>query len=131
MKLRPSDAAVREAFLARAMSYDRRERILLPARLVPVIRVGPGGASSTMDSAAAEEPLDVRLHGRSFAVIMRTPGDERALAAGFLLSERIIRSAADIGAIEHCRHPDQTRAEGLAGRDRGGRGDFGADEPGD
>src|SRR5207302_4684592 len=39
-----------------------------------------------------------------------TPGDERALAAGFLLSERIITSAADIGAIEHCRHPDETKA---------------------
>ena len=68
------------------------------------------GASRTTDAAAAEEPLDVRLHGRSFAVIMRTPGEERALAAGFLLSERIIRTAADIGAIEHCRHPDQTKA---------------------
>ena len=56
---------------------------------------------------AIEEPLDVRLHGQPFAVIMRTPGDDRALAAGFLLSEGVIRSAADIGAVEHCRHPDQ------------------------
>lgn len=109
-ELRLSDAAVRESFLARALSYERRARTLTPARLVRVIRVGPGGASSTTDSAAAEEPLDVRLHGRSFAVIMRTPGDERALVAGFLLSERIIRSAADVGAIEHCRHPDHTTA---------------------
>lgn len=66
--------------------------------------------SRTSDVAAAEEPLDVRLHGRSFAVIMRTPGEDRALAAGFLLSERIVRSADDIGAIEHCRHPDLTKA---------------------
>jgi FdhD protein len=83
---------------------------LAPTREVIVTRVGPSGATRTRDLAAAEEPLDVRLHGRSFAVIMRTPGEDRALAAGFLLSERIIRSAADIGAIEHCRHPDQTRA---------------------
>jgi len=75
-----------------------------------VTRIGPGGTTRTRDLAAAEEPLDVRLHGRSFAVIMRTPGEDRALVAGFLLSERIIRSAADIGAIEHCRHPDQSRA---------------------
>jgi FdhD protein len=75
-----------------------------------VTRIGPGGTTRTRDLAAAEEPLDVRLHGRSFAVIMRTPGEDRALAAGFLLSERIIRSAADIGAIEHCRHPDESRA---------------------
>jgi FdhD protein len=83
---------------------------LTPTREVEVTRVGPAGAVRTRDLAAAEEPLDVRLHGRSFAVIMRTPGEDRALAAGFLLSERIIASAADIGAIEHCRHPDQTRA---------------------
>jgi FdhD protein len=109
-EIRLADASVRDAFLARARSYDAREGTLAPARMVPVIRVGPDGASSTTDAAAAEEPLDVRLHGRSFAVIMRTPGEERALAAGFLLSERIIRSAADIGAIEHCRHPDDSRA---------------------
>jgi FdhD protein len=83
---------------------------LAPTRDVAVTRVASGGVTRTRDVAAAEEPLDVRLHGRSFAVIMRTPGEDRALAAGFLLSERIIRSAADIGAIEHCRHPDQTRA---------------------
>lgn len=83
---------------------------LTPTRDVAVIRIGPDGATRTRDVAAAEEPLDVRLHGRSFAVIMRTPGEDRPLAAGFLLSERIIRSAADIGAIEHCRHPDQSRA---------------------
>jgi formate dehydrogenase accessory protein FdhD len=105
-----ADAAVREGFLQRAMAYDRRERTLTPSRLVPVVRVGPEGVSRTTDAAAAEEPLDVRLHGRSFAVIMRTPGEDRALAAGFLLSERIIRSADDIGAIEHCRHPDQRKA---------------------
>ena len=109
-EMRLADAAVRDAFLAGALAYAHGERTLAPARLVPVIRVGPAGASRTTDAAAAEEPLDVRLHGRSFAVIMRTPGDERALAAGFLLSERIIRSAADIGAIEHCRHPDETKA---------------------
>ena len=83
---------------------------LAPTRDVAVTRVALGGVTRTRDVAAAEEPLDVRLHGRSFAVIMRTPGEDRALAAGFLLSERIIRSAADVGAIEHCRHPDQTRA---------------------
>jgi FdhD protein len=83
---------------------------LAPTRDVAVTRVAAGGITRTRDVAAAEEPLDVRLHGRSFAVIMRTPGEDRALAAGFLLSERIIRTAADIGAVEHCRHPDQSRA---------------------
>jgi FdhD protein len=83
---------------------------LRPTREVSVTRIAADGVTRTRDFAAAEEPLDVRLHGRSFAIIMRTPGEDRALAAGFLLAERIIRSAADIGAIEHCRHPDQSRA---------------------
>ncbi len=68
-------------------------------------RAGRGPAGPTRDLAAVEEPLEVRLHGQPFAVIMRTPGEDRALAAGFLLSEGVVRTADDIGAVEHCRHP--------------------------
>lgn len=80
---------------------------LTPSREVAVTRVTSAGLTRTRDAVAAEEPLDIRLHGRSFAVIMRTPGEDRALAVGFLLSERVIHTANDIGAVEHCRHPDQ------------------------
>lgn len=103
---RLADTATRIRFLERASAYGG----LRPTRFVPVVRVDAGGVSATTDVAAAEEPLDIRLHGRSFAIIMRTPGEDRALAAGFLLSERVIRSAGDIGAVEHCRHPDQLKA---------------------
>ena len=103
---RLADRETRIRFLERASAYGG----LRPTRFVPVVRADKDGVRVTTDVAAAEEPLDIRLHGRSFAVIMRTPGEDRALAAGFLLSERIIRSADDIGAIEHCRHPDQTKA---------------------
>jgi FdhD protein len=69
--------------------------------------VGPNFSSATHDDAAAtEEPLEVRLHGKPFAVIMRTPGADRDLAAGFLFAEGVITSAADVGAIEQCRHPE-------------------------
>jgi FdhD protein len=74
---------------------------------VAVTRVGAAGAEHVEDLAAAEEPLDIRLHGESFAIVMRTPGEDQALAAGFLFSERVIRAAGDIGAVEHCRHPDR------------------------
>ena len=64
------------------------------------------------DCAAVEEPLEIRLHGRPFSVIMRTPGADRELAAGFLLAERVIRDADDLGTIEYCTAPDaQGRAE--------------------
>jgi FdhD protein len=82
---------------------------LTPMRKVTVTRVGRGMPAAREDVAAAEEPLDIRLQGQSFAIVMRTPGDDRALAAGFLFSERVIRRSADIGAVEHCRHPDQTK----------------------
>jgi FdhD protein len=81
-----------------------------PTRPVRVVRVSSGGSRADNDRAATEEQLDVRLHDRSFAIIMRTPGQDRELAAGFLLTERIIRSADDLGAVEHCRHPDHTPA---------------------
>lgn len=54
------------------------------------------------DRAAVEEPLEIRLHGRPFSVTMRTPGADRELAAGFLLAERVLRTADDLGTIEYC-----------------------------
>lgn len=47
--------------------------------------------------------MEVRVNGASFAVIMRTPGADRDLAAGFLLAEDVIRSADEIGTIEYCQ----------------------------
>ncbi|CAN5582661.1 formate dehydrogenase accessory sulfurtransferase FdhD [soil metagenome] len=86
-------------------SLDRP--LLEPFRKVRVTRVGRGGPDGVADDlAAAEEPLEVRLHGRPFAVIMRTPGRDRELAAGFLLSEGIIGGPSDVGAVEQCRHPE-------------------------
>ena len=88
---------------------DRLRPERRPYVSVPVTVVGRAarGADGKHDLAAVEEPLEVRLHGQPFAVIMRTPGEDRALAAGFLLSEGVVRSADDIGAVEHCRHPDR------------------------
>lgn len=55
-----------------------------------------------------EEPLEIRLNGRSLAVIMRTPGHDHELACGFLFSEGIIQSHDDILSIE-----DAVDADGL------------------
>src|SRR5256885_14844448 len=71
-------------------------------RSVEVTRVRDGVRAGDRDRAATEEPLEVRLHNRPFAVVMRTPGADRELAAGFLLAERVVTSADDLGAIAHC-----------------------------
>lgn len=62
-----------------------------------------------LDSLAVEEPLEIQLgygpaHARqtkSISVTMRTPGNDFELAAGFLITEGVIRDANDIDRIAH------------------------------
>lgn len=69
----------------------------------PVIRYAAGQrALEEPDQVAAEEPLEIRVEGHSVAVVMRTPGHDRELAAGFLVTENLLRSAADIFDITQC-----------------------------
>src|SRR5712692_9235137 len=84
-------------------------------RPVTIVRVRGRARAADVDRAAVEEPLEIRLHDRPFAVIMRTPGADRELAAGFLLAERVIRSADDLGTVAHCTD------RGDAGPARAGR----------
>ena len=62
----------------------------------------PGGAAARADLLAAEEPLGIRVDGTALTVTMRTPGDDIELAAGFLVSEAIVRSPGDIVEIKLC-----------------------------
>ena len=57
---------------------------------------------SRCDHLACEEPLEIRVRGRSIAVTMRTPGNDDELAAGFLLTEGIVRQRADITGSAEC-----------------------------
>ncbi len=63
-----------------------------------------GAWSVREDVLTAEEPLEIRVaHAGAkvpVAVTMRTPGDDVALAAGFLLSEGIIEDAEDLVGVE-------------------------------
>jgi FdhD protein len=71
-------------------------------RAVDVVRVRGAQRGTATDQAATEEPLEIRLQRQPFVVIMRTPGADRELAAGFLLAEKVISGPDDIGTIEHC-----------------------------
>jgi len=75
-------------------------------RGIDIARVGASGVEHAHDVAAVEEPLEIRVNDRSFAVIMRTPGADRELAAGFLFSERLIANADDLGVIRYCTDPN-------------------------
>jgi FdhD protein len=49
-----------------------------------------------------EEPLAIRIEGKPYSVVMRTPGDEKAHAAGFCLAEGIVDTMADVENIACC-----------------------------
>jgi FdhD protein len=74
-----------------------------------LVRFDNRRAIGDVDRVAAEVALEVRLDGQPFSVIMRTPGDDEALVAGFLYSESVIRGAADIERI-HSEAPDVVNA---------------------
>lgn len=83
-----------------------------------------GGRSTgpVADWVVVEEPLEIRIGGQSLAVIMRTPGQDLELAAGFCLTEGVVRRFDDLAALRQCRSGAEgelnvvevTLAEGIA-----------------
>jgi len=66
-------------------------------RFIDIVRAQTdAGPSEAQDTVAIESPLQVLVNGVPFAVIMRTPGLDAELATGFLYSEGVIASAADV-----------------------------------
>ena len=62
----------------------------------------PSSVKAVDDLTAREEPLEIRVEGRSVAVVMRTPGHDEELVAGFLISEGVVKSPRDILEISQC-----------------------------
>lgn len=72
----------------------------------PLMRWHGASAEVAEDELVAEEPLEVRAVSAgptggttTLAVIMRTPGHDEELAAGFLFSEGLLFSCAELGAL--------------------------------
>lgn len=64
-------------------------------------RLSPDGAAQAIDrSLAVETPVAIEVNGIGYAVLMATPADLDDLATGFLLTERIIETAADLIDID-------------------------------
>ncbi len=92
-------AAIESAYEQSARSCGRVK--------VPVRQFGLKTKTDT-DTVAVEEPLEIRLawpgidgtEQRQIAVTMRTPGDDFDLATGFLFTEGIIHSPAQLQVIE-------------------------------
>ncbi len=62
--------------------------------------IADGRREELPDPVAIEEPLELQIGDEPLVVTMRTPGQDGELAAGFLYTEGIVETAADVVAIE-------------------------------
>jgi FdhD protein len=83
-------------------------------RPLVVTRVERERRSRVDDVAGVEEPIQIVLDGEPFAVIMRTPGRDRALTLGFLHAELAIRSLEEVARMEIGEHPGPGRQHNVA-----------------
>ena len=80
-------------------------------RSTPVDRLlGTGVKDRGQDEVVVEEPLEIRVNGAAVAVTMRTPGEDEALAVGFLVTEGIIHSREDVWDVKRCGDPRNPEA---------------------
>src|SRR5919206_4422260 len=75
---------IRDDVTMEARPYDRH------VARADIERVRAGAREPARDELAVEEPLEIRVDGAALAVTMRTPGEDEALAAGFLAGEGLI-----------------------------------------
>lgn len=73
-----------------------------PLGELPVWRYRQGRLENAPDRLVVEEPLEIRLAGEPFQVLMRLPGLEKELALGFLFTEGIVRDLAEVITIHFC-----------------------------
>ena len=77
-------------------------------KVYSITKIKANKEEQSLDAIAVEEPLEIQLsyyqqgkrQKRSLAITMRTPGEDEALALGFLFSENIIGNAADVVRFE-------------------------------
>ncbi|RKU26189.1 formate dehydrogenase accessory sulfurtransferase FdhD [Candidatus Poribacteria bacterium] len=72
-----------------------------------IIRWNQLDAVSINDELVVEEPLEIRIGDQSLIVVMRTPGHDFELAAGFLYTENLIKSVNDIQIITYCEDDNE------------------------
>ena len=92
--------------------YLQVPTVRLPGQSIEITQVVEwrnGESRQVTDYLAAEEPLEIRIvhHGSPpvpLSVTMRTPGHDRELAAGFLLTEGILSDSGKLHEIRTVAH---------------------------
>ena len=77
-----------------------------------ILKLEGNEREKALDAFAVEEPCEIRLGEDPVAVVMRTPGHDAELTAGFLFTEGIIEPG-DLGTISHCPDPDALHPENV------------------
>jgi FdhD protein len=100
--------------------------VMTARRRITRVRAGspdePRNVESVGDELTVEAPLNLIVSGESIATLMRTPGHDLELAAGWLTVESGVRSAAELLGLRQCRTSDdlELRAadgiDGISGR---------------
>jgi FdhD protein len=85
------------------LSADLKDAVSEASSTATVVRYRDGSAATSLDWLAREEPLEIRVRGRSVAVTMRTPGHDAELACGFLVTEGLVRKRSDIVEVAPCQ----------------------------
>lgn len=73
------------------------------------VSIRRAGGDELDDSVVIEEPLEIRVGERALSVTLRTPGDDLELAAGFVITESVVKRAADIREVRHWGSPNVVR----------------------
>ncbi len=88
--------------------FHRLQQYLKSSLMKDVPSIGPGriirrkkdgSLEYLRDDLTIEEPLEIRIGSKPLATTMRTPGHDDELAAGFLVSEAIVRDRSAIAGI--------------------------------
>jgi FdhD protein len=79
--------------------------------VAPIQRLNGADTVDDQDMLAVEEPLEIWLDDHPLAVIMRTPGHDEELAAGFLHGEGMLSGLNDIAALRPWRDAAGNLAE--------------------
>ena len=88
--------------------FHQRQQYLKSLQMKDAHSIGPGkiirrkddgSLEYLRDELTIEEPLEIRIGSKTLATTMRTPGHDEELAAGFLISEAIIRARDKIARI--------------------------------
>jgi len=66
-----------------------------------ISRFGEAGEELCDDAVVREEPLEIQLGGASLTVVMRTPGHDRELVLGFMVTERVISRPEQVESVRH------------------------------